>query len=85
MGSDPGLAYAQAGIRGSMSKTQILQREAVRLPKRVAGRIENLELPVSRRKSPPRGKQLGAILGAVAVVTSALYVGRSIRKRIRQD
>ncbi len=68
-----------------MSKTQTLQREAVRLPKRVAGRIETFELPVARRKSPPRGKQMAAILGAVAVVTSALYVGRTIRKRFRQD
>jgi hypothetical protein len=67
-----------------MIKTQTLQKEVVRLPKRVAGRIENFEMPVGKRKSPPRGKQIGAALGALVVVTSALYVGRTVRRRLRK-
>ncbi len=66
-----------------MIKTQTLQREVTRLPKRVAGRIDTFELPVVKRKSPPRGKQLGLALGALAVAASAVYVGRSVRKRLR--
>ena len=66
-----------------MIKTQTLQREVTRLPKRVAGRIETFELPVVKRKSPPRGKQIGIALGAFAVAASALYVGRTVRKRLR--
>jgi hypothetical protein len=67
-----------------MSKTQTLQKEVVRLPKRVAGRIENFELPVGKRKAPDRTKQIGAALGALVVVTSALYVGRTVRRAIRR-
>ena len=66
-----------------MSKTQTLQREVTRLPKRVAGTLDTFELPVVKRKSPPRGKQLGLALGALAVAASALYVGRTVRKRLR--
>jgi hypothetical protein len=66
-----------------MSKTQTLQKEVVRLPKRVAGRIENFELP-ARKRTPPRTKQIGAALGALVVVTSALYVGRTVRRAIRR-
>ena len=66
-----------------MIKTQTLQREVTRLPKRVAGRIDTFELPVVKRKSPPRGKQIGIALGALAVTASALYVGRTVRRRFR--
>jgi hypothetical protein len=67
-----------------MITTQTLQREVTRLPKRVAVRFDTFELPVVKRKSPPpRGKQIGIALGALAVAASAVYVGRTVRRRLR--
>ena len=44
-----------------MIKTQTLQREVTRLPKRVAGRVESFELPSRKRKrTQPSAKQIGA-------------------------
>jgi hypothetical protein len=68
-----------------MTKTQTLQREVTRLPKRVAGRFDSFELPSRKRKrTPPSAMQIGAAVGALVVVTSALYVGRTIRKRLQK-
>jgi hypothetical protein len=69
-----------------MTKTQTLQREVTRLPKRVAGRLDGFELPTRKRKrTPPSAMQIGAAVGALAVVTSALFIGRTVRKRTRRN
>jgi hypothetical protein len=69
-----------------MTKTQTLQREVTRLPKRVAGRFDSFELPSRKRKrTPPSAVQIGAAVGAIAVVTSALVIGRTVRNRMRRS
>jgi hypothetical protein len=68
-----------------MIKTQTLQREVTRFPKRVAGRVESFELPSRKRKrTQPSAKQIGAAVGTLAVVASALFVGRTVRNKIRR-
>ena len=59
-----------------MGKTKTLQEGITRLPKRVAGKVEK----PSRKRTLPGAKQIGAALGAVVAVVSALFAGRAVRK-----
>ena len=63
-----------------MNKTQTLEAGLVGWRERFAQKIEK---PVSKR-TPLDGKQIRAILGAIFFVKSAFYVGRVIRRAIRQ-
>jgi hypothetical protein len=63
-----------------MNKTQTLEAGLVGWRERLAERIEK---PVTRRTRLD-GKQLRAILGALFFVKSAVYVGRAIRRAIKQ-
>lgn len=63
-----------------MDKTQTLEAGLVGWRERFAERIEK---PVTKR-TPLNGKQLRAILGALFFVNSALYVGRVVRRAIKQ-
>jgi hypothetical protein len=63
-----------------MNKTQTFEAGLVGWRQRFAERIEK---PVSKR-TPLNAKQVRAILGAVFFVKSAFYVGRVIRRAIRQ-
>jgi hypothetical protein len=63
-----------------MNKTQTLEAGLVGWRERLAERIEK---PVTKR-TPLNGKQLRAILGALFFVKSALYVGRVVRRAIKQ-
>jgi hypothetical protein len=62
-----------------MNKTQTLEAGLVGWRERLAQKIEK---PVSKR-TPLTVKQIRAILGAIFFVKSALYVGRSIRRAIK--
>jgi hypothetical protein len=63
-----------------MNKTQTLEAGLVGWRERFAQKIEK---PVSKR-TPLNGKQVRAIIGAIFFVKSAFYVGRVIRRAIRQ-
>jgi hypothetical protein len=63
-----------------MNKTQTLEAGLVGWRGRLADRIEK---PVTKR-TRLNGKQLRAILGALFFVKSALYVGRVVRRAIKQ-
>jgi hypothetical protein len=62
-----------------MNKTQTLEAGLVGWRERVAKKIEK---PVSKR-TPLTAKQIRAILGALFFVKSAVYVGRSVRRAIK--
>ncbi len=62
-----------------MKKTQTLEAGLVGWRERFAQKVEK---PVSKR-TPLTVKQIRAILGALFFVKSALYVGRSIRRAIK--
>jgi hypothetical protein len=63
-----------------MNKTQTLEAGLVGWRERFA---EKVEKPVTKR-TPLNGKQLRAILGALFFVKSAFYVGRVVRRAIKQ-
>ena len=63
-----------------MNKTQTLEAGLVGWRERFAQKIEK---PVSKH-TPLNGKQVRAIIGAIFFVKSAFYVGRVIRRAIRQ-
>lgn len=62
-----------------MKKTQTLEAGLVGWRERFAQKIEK---PVSKR-TPLTVKQIRALLGALFFVKSALYVGRSVRRAIK--
>jgi hypothetical protein len=62
-----------------MNKTQTLEAGLVGWRERLARKIDK---PVSKR-TPLTVQQVRALLGALFFVKSALYVGRSIRRAIR--
>jgi hypothetical protein len=62
-----------------MPKTQTLEAGLVGWRERVARKIDK---PVAKR-TPLTVQQVRALLGALFFVKSALYVGRSIRRAIR--
>jgi hypothetical protein len=62
-----------------MNKTQTLEAGLVGWRERVAKRIEK---PVSKR-TPLKAEQIRAILGGLFFVSSALYLGRSIARAIK--
>lgn len=62
-----------------MNKTQTLEAGLVGWRNRLASRIEK---PVSKR-TPLDAKQIRAILGGLFFLSSALYVGRAVRRAIR--
>ena len=62
-----------------MAKTQTLEAGLVGWRERVARKIEK---PVSKRTRLSR-KQVRAILGALFFVKSAVYVGRTIRRAVK--
>lgn len=62
-----------------MSKTQTLEAGLIGWRERFARTIEK---PVSKR-TPLTAKQVRAIIGALFFVKSAIYVGRSIRRAIK--
>ena len=62
-----------------MGKTQTLEAGLVGWRERVARKIDK---PVAKR-TPLTVQQVRALLGALFFVKSALYVGRSIRRAIR--
>jgi hypothetical protein len=62
-----------------MNKTQTLEAGLVGWRERLAQKVEK---PVAKR-TPLTVKQVRAILGALFFVKSALYVGRSIRRAIK--
>ena len=62
-----------------MNKTQTLEAGLVGWRERLAQKIEK---PVSKR-TPLTVKQIRAILGAIFFVKSSLYVGRSIRRALK--
>jgi hypothetical protein len=62
-----------------MKKTQTLEAGLVGWRERFAQKVEK---PVSKR-TPLTVKQIRAILGALFFVKSAVYVGRSIRRAIK--
>ncbi len=62
-----------------MNKTQTFEAGLVGWRERLAQKIEK---PVSKR-TPLTVKQVRAILGALFFVKSSLYVGRSIRRAIK--
>jgi hypothetical protein len=63
-----------------MNKTQTLQAGLVGWREAFAKKIEK---PVSKR-TPLSTRQIRAILGALFFVSSALYVGRAVRRAIKQ-
>lgn len=62
-----------------MNKTQTLEAGLVGWRDRLARKIDK---PVAKR-TPLTVQQVRALLGALFFVKSALYVGRSIRRAIR--
>jgi hypothetical protein len=62
-----------------MPKTQTLEAGLIGWRERVARKIDK---PVAKR-TPLTVQQVRALLGALFFVKSALYVGRSIRRAIR--
>jgi hypothetical protein len=62
-----------------MHKTQTLEAGLVGWRERLAQKIEK---PVSKR-TPLTNQQIRAILGALFFVKSALYIGRSIRRAVK--
>ena len=62
-----------------MNKTQTLEAGLVGWREGLAKRIEK---PVSRR-TPLKAKQIRAILGGLFFVSSAVYVGRSVRRAVK--
>ena len=62
-----------------MKKTQTLEAGLVGWRERFAQKVEK---PVSKR-TPLTVKQIRAILGALFFVKSAVYVGRSMRRAIK--
>lgn len=62
-----------------MKKTQTLEAGLVGWRERFAQKVEK---PVSKR-TPLTVQQVRAMLGAIFFVKSALYVGRSIRRAIK--
>jgi hypothetical protein len=62
-----------------MKTTQTLEAGLVGWRERVAKKVEK---PVSKR-TPLKGEHVRAILGAIFFVSSALYVGRSIARAIK--
>jgi hypothetical protein len=62
-----------------MNKTQTLEAGLIGWRERLAKKIDK---PVSKR-TPLTVQQVRALLGALFFVKSALYVGRSIRRAIR--
>jgi hypothetical protein len=67
------------GTRPGMNKTQTLEAGLIGWRERLAKKIDK---PVSKR-TPLTVQQVRALLGALFFVKSALYVGRSIRRAIR--
>lgn len=63
-----------------MNKTRTLEAGLVGWRERF---VERIEKPVTKR-TPLNGKQLRAIVGALFFVKSALYVGRAVRRAIKQ-
>jgi hypothetical protein len=62
-----------------MDKTQTLEAGLIGWRERFARKIEK---PISKR-TPLTARQVRAILGALFFVKSALYVGRSIRRALK--
>ena len=62
-----------------MNKTQTLEAGLVGWRERLARKIDK---PVAKR-TPLTVKQVRAILGAIFFVKSSLYVGRSIRRALK--
>lgn len=62
-----------------MAKTQTLEAGLVGWRERVARKVDK---PVSKR-TPLNADQIRAILGGLFFVSSALYVGRAIRRAIK--
>ena len=62
-----------------MNKTQTLEAGLIGWREGLAKRIEK---PVSKR-TPLKADQIRAILGAIFLVSSALYLGRSIARAIK--
>jgi hypothetical protein len=62
-----------------MPKTQTLEAGLVGWRERLARKIDK---PVAKR-TPLTVQQVRAILGAIFFVKSALYVGRSVRRAIK--